>query len=313
VPRHALAPVHRPQSSVNYACLDDPVYMAQFDIEMTYRLNSTMPQPYLREGHVADFALPLVPFEQKEDAVVYVQSNCGATSGRDDILRRLSELGVRLVARGACLNNAPMLPREVSKRDVIRTYKFCATMENSLVYDYVSEKMWDGLAAGCLPIYYGAPNIAEHLPAPNAIVDYLALGATPEALAAELKRLMSDKAAYEATMAWRTAPLESLGQGYQRMVAMTKAEHSQCTICKLVATLRATRAPAKAAREAREAAAADPAARERAAAEERARADMAGAGAGQGQGQGQGQADAQALPLPKPQDAAAAHARRRDT
>jgi hypothetical protein len=192
----------------------------------------------LTRAHVGNMAV---------DAIVYVQSNCGASSGRDDILRAVMDLGVPLSARGACLNNAPMLPREQSKRDAIRGYKFCATMENSLEVDYVTEKMWDGLAAGCLPIYYGAPNIAEHLPMPNAVVDYRALGGTPEALAAELKRLMADKAAYEATMAWRTAPLASLGQGYQRLVAMTHAEHSQCTVCKLVAALRAERRAAAAA------------------------------------------------------------------
>ena len=32
-------------------------------------------------------------------------------------------------------------------------------MENSLAEDYVTEKVYDALAAGCLPIYYGAPNI----------------------------------------------------------------------------------------------------------------------------------------------------------
>ena len=32
-------------------------------------------------------------------------------------------------------------------------------MENSLAQDYVTEKVYDALAAGCLPIYYGAPNI----------------------------------------------------------------------------------------------------------------------------------------------------------
>jgi hypothetical protein len=53
------------ESAVNYACLDDAAYMALFDIESTYRLTSHIPLPYLREGHVQDFTLPLVPFEEK--------------------------------------------------------------------------------------------------------------------------------------------------------------------------------------------------------------------------------------------------------
>ena len=214
------------------------------------------------------------------DAIVYVQSNCGAASGRDDILRRVADLNVTLAARGACLNNGPMLPRETSKRDVIRTYKFCATMENSVGVDYVSEKMWDGLAAGCLPIYYGAPNIQEHLPAPNAVIDYLRLGGTPEALAAEVRRLTADKTAYEAAMEWRRAPLEALGQGYQRLVASARAEHSQCQVCKLVAVMRRERRAKAAAKEAEEAAAKEKA-------EEVAAAAAAAGGGGSGAAEGE--------------------------
>jgi len=233
-----LAVVMSMESSLNYGCLDDPAYMAKFDIEMTYRIRSHIPLPYLRAGHVEDFAKPLVPFEQKKNAVVYIQSNCGARSGRDDILRGIVDLGIVLEARGPCMNNAPLVGREQSKTDAMKDYLFCATMENSVVLDYVSEKMWDGMSAGCLPIYYGAPNIQEHLPTANSIVDYTALGGTPAALAAELRRLAADKGAYEEKMAWRRAPLESLGEGYQMLVADTRAEHSQCRLCKLVATMR---------------------------------------------------------------------------
>jgi hypothetical protein len=43
--------------------------MDQFDIEMTYRLTCELPLPYLRGGHVDDFKLPLVPFEDKRACV----------------------------------------------------------------------------------------------------------------------------------------------------------------------------------------------------------------------------------------------------
>ena len=40
-------------------------------------------------------------------------------------------------------------------------------MENSLAKDYVSEKLWHAFRAGCVPIYYGAPNIIDFLPDPS--------------------------------------------------------------------------------------------------------------------------------------------------
>jgi alpha-1,3-fucosyltransferase 10 len=226
------------ESSAYYRCLDDALFMSRFNITTTYRLSSDIPTPYLRPDHIDNFARPLVPFAEKSNAIVYIQSNCDALSKRDDILKKLQEQGIKLDARGRCLNNAPAHSRAVSKQDTMKQYKICVTFENSLASDYVSEKLWDGMSAGCLPIYYGAPNIAEHLPMPNAVIDYQALGASPEKLAIEIRRLQSNETAYNETMTWRSMPLESLGSGYQKLVALSKLEHTQCRLCKLVAKLR---------------------------------------------------------------------------
>ncbi len=37
-------------------------------------------------------------------------------------------------------------------------------MENSLEKDYVTEKIWDALEAGCIPVYMGPLNIRTFLP-----------------------------------------------------------------------------------------------------------------------------------------------------
>ena len=42
-----------------------------------------------------------------------------------------------------------------------RQYLFTIAIENSLEYDYVTEKLWQPLAAGSVPIYLGAPNVDE--------------------------------------------------------------------------------------------------------------------------------------------------------
>jgi hypothetical protein len=233
-----IAIVASMESSAYYNCLDDAQYMARFDIEMTYRMTSDIPTPYLRRDHVDNFARPLTHFANKSDALIYIQSNCDALSKRDSILRQVQALGVALDARGKCLRNAPDVPKLHTKQDAMRKYKICVAFENSLAAGYVSEKVWDGLAAGCLPIYYGSPDIAEHLPVPNAVIDYRALGESPERLVAEIRRLQSNETAYNETMAWRFMPLTSLGSGYQKLVALGKLEHSQCRLCKLVAKRR---------------------------------------------------------------------------
>ncbi len=61
-------------------------------------------------------------------------------------------------ARGRCLNGGNRsLAAGESKMDVFRRYRFCFAVENSIAHDYVSEKLWDAFAAGCVPIYYVRP------------------------------------------------------------------------------------------------------------------------------------------------------------
>lgn len=76
-------------------------------------------------------------------------------------------------------------------------------MENTIAKDYVTEKLYDGLVAGCVPIYLGAPNIYDYIPHNSSIVDYQQLG-SPERLMEELEHLASNRAAYEAKLAWKT-------------------------------------------------------------------------------------------------------------
>lgn len=85
-------------------------------------------------------------------------------------------------------------------------------MENSVLQDYVTEKVYDGLIAGCVPVYLGAPNVHEFIPEDNAIVDYQKLG-SPQSLKAELERLADDEESYTAKLAWKTKPMQVWNTG----------------------------------------------------------------------------------------------------
>ncbi|WP_219222330.1 glycosyltransferase family 10 domain-containing protein [Vibrio sp. T187] len=51
------------------------------------------------------------------------------------------------------------------KLDIYRGYKFSLCYENAVgLTGYVSEKIFDCLFSGCVPIYLGADNISEHIP-----------------------------------------------------------------------------------------------------------------------------------------------------
>lgn len=58
------------------------------------------------------------------------------------------------------------------KLDVLSKYKFCFCYENSCaIPGYISEKIWDCFFAGCIPIYYGAPNILDYIPS-DIFIDF---------------------------------------------------------------------------------------------------------------------------------------------
>jgi hypothetical protein len=85
-------------------------------------------------------------------------------------------------------------------------------MENSNDIDYVSEKVYDALEAGCIPIYYGAPNVDEFIPEAASIVN-LAKYNNLQALLDELERLSRDETAYQEKLAWKKKPLQQLSSG----------------------------------------------------------------------------------------------------
>jgi hypothetical protein len=54
--------------------------------------------------------------------------------------------------------------------DTACSYKFCVAMENSVARDYITEKLWQALQAGCVPIYLGSPTARGVVPDPNSII-----------------------------------------------------------------------------------------------------------------------------------------------
>ncbi|BDA50568.1 probable alpha-(1,3)-fucosyltransferase 10 [Coccomyxa sp. Obi] len=230
-----LAVMMTMEASTNYPSFDDPVFMDQFDLEMSYRRESQLPVSYLREDQVESWSHdPLVPFEERSDSPVYVQSNCQTMSGRDARVRRLMEfhdLGIR--SFGGCLNTEGNSGTKEDKIDIYRRHKICIVIENSLVTDYVTEKLYDAFVAGCVPLYLGAPNIADVLPDPEAIIDYRKFGSTAM-LRKEILRVSGSKSVWESKVAWRRRPLDQLNPNFQAQVQRTKGPSMQCQLCSML-------------------------------------------------------------------------------
>jgi alpha(1,3/1,4) fucosyltransferase len=59
-----------------------------------------------------------------------------------------------------------------NKLEVLRHYKFCICFENGRdISGYITEKILDAFAAGCIPVYWGAPNIEKFIPS-DCYIDF---------------------------------------------------------------------------------------------------------------------------------------------
>lgn len=57
-----------------------------------------------------------------------------------------------------------------SKRAILKQYKFSLCYENSIFPGYLTEKIFDALFAGCVPVYLGDPEVGKSIP-PDAFVN----------------------------------------------------------------------------------------------------------------------------------------------
>lgn len=93
-----------------------------------------------------------------------------------------------------------------SKVDILQEYRWVLAMENSVGLDYVTEKVYDGLISGAIPLYLGAPNVWDFIPSPEAIVDIRSF-ATPQDVANYLHNADADaETMLDTHHAWRMAP-----------------------------------------------------------------------------------------------------------
>ena len=64
------------------------------------------------------------------------------------------------------MNKYPFFRGEAEdKRETLAGYRFSFCYENSRYRDYITEKLFDCFLSGCVPIYMGAPNVTEYIPA----------------------------------------------------------------------------------------------------------------------------------------------------
>ena len=177
-----------------------------------------------------------LPWAQKKNAVAAFVSNC-RNAGAEQRLKLLEDLGkhYEVHSYGRCLHNRDEPPlkkgesRGEAKRRLLASYKFSLAFENAIVGDYVSEKVYDALLAGSLPLYRGAKRVDDLLPSPKSVVKFSDFQDDVRKLAGHLEYLASNEQAYEEYFAWKRTGDRA---AFDRVLDMTAYKYTAlCRVC----------------------------------------------------------------------------------
>ncbi|GAA0157132.1 glycosyltransferase [Lithospermum erythrorhizon] len=129
------------------------------------------------------------------------------------------------------MNNYLFALYAVDKVETLKRYRFSLALENSNEEDYVTEKFFQSLVAGSIPVVVGAPNIQEFAPAPGSVLHIKQLSDVDK-VSETMKYLSQDPRAFNETLRWK---YEGPSDSFKGLVDMT-AVHSSCRLCIFLAT-----------------------------------------------------------------------------
>jgi len=193
------------ECDVYYPGQCDPALLARLDAVASYHQESDFPLNYTCPATLEGLLRPAPP-KNDEDLVCALISNGDSRSGREArVIALEQELPVHHYGRWRSTHRREDAGRG-TKLALLGRYRFNLAYENCIDRDYVTEKWFDCLLAGCVPVYLGAPNIADFAPAPDSYVD---ASRFPDAarLAAHLRALAAAPAAYNAMFEWKRRSL----------------------------------------------------------------------------------------------------------
>ncbi|KAK6136906.1 hypothetical protein DH2020_029351 [Rehmannia glutinosa] len=167
-----------------------------YAVVMTTSLSSDVPVGYFSWAEY-DLMAPVKPKTEKALAAAFI-SNCGARNFRLQALIALENANIKIDSYGGCHRTV------MEKR-----YKFSLAFENSNEEDYVTEKYFQSLVAGSVPVVIGAPNIQDFAPSPGSLL-HIKDVKDADSVAKTMKYLAENSSAYNETLRSDNLTLEAL-------------------------------------------------------------------------------------------------------
>jgi hypothetical protein len=213
----------------HYPWMKDREIRELFDIRMDYFQDADIVYPYYRDIKENNIS-KAINLRKKEDRTCMMISSPFNQSRRQEYLKELMRYTV-IDSYGRLYNNKPLENDRgrSTKMELYAGYRFVVAFENAIGKDYVTEKFYDPLLAGSVPVYLGAPNIDEFAPGDNCFVDVRNYK-SPEELAEYLNLCMTDDEEYMKYHQWRGLPF------HKRFTDMEKVQDTNpfIRLCELL-------------------------------------------------------------------------------
>jgi hypothetical protein len=215
------------ECEAHYQWQQEQNILSLFDFTATYKLDSDVPVPYIYRNYPE--LLKTKPTPKAELINAFISSNFNQ-SRRINYLKELMSY-INVHSYGKTLNNKN-LPDDkgiLTKQEIISSYKFTIAFENAIATDYVTEKFFQPLIAGSVPVYLGAPNIEEFAPGDNCYINVNSFTSV-KLLADYILELDNNDEKYEEYLKWKERPLRD---SFLSKTALDKGS-PLVTLCNLI-------------------------------------------------------------------------------
>lgn len=215
------------ESETNYDALRNN--RGSFNYTMYYSLTSDVPIPYAEYFESSE--MPLDLSEKKGRLAAAFISNCGAANGRTEYVKELMKY-MKIDSYGGCVNNANVPSewekgeRDRTKENVLSHYKFTLAFENSDDDDYITEKLYQPLRYGSVPIFRGCKNVEDFAP-PHSVIDANKFASAKE-LADYINYLDSNDDEYNKYLEWKKT--KDLGNLAKVRFFRDRTEYGVCAL-----------------------------------------------------------------------------------
>ena len=195
-----------------------------FNLTITFKLGSNItvlpngPNAVIRKVQDKNYHF----YQGKTASIAWVASNCvthGAIQGRMHYLLEL-ERHIQVKRYGRCKGHAACAKKRLCFIELAKKHKFYFAAENSLCKDYITEKPWNALYVGMIPIVYGLGDYSKALP-PHSYIDVRDFK-HPRLLADYLKEVASNETLYNSYFKWR--------EEYKHLTTSSSSDY-MCRLC----------------------------------------------------------------------------------